>query len=1347
DAINEDESFKESIEVKDRFQSQGQDTREIVNEPDPEEEVPIPNDKAVGIIRILIKDAKNLKKSDSWLTFSNPDPYIRIVDSAGNEIVRSHVIHGTINPKWNEVHLISAHGLGENISFEIYDEKLFIADQPCGTYVLDTNILLKSEDQSKPIISQFPLQIGKRPVRGHLNLEVQFFANVFNESENFVFSKDTIKQQHLYMLISWRNANGSFEFTDKFARFFNYKSVDEFKENFLAHLSSDKDLLKYDLCVLATALTIMYLKILCWKHYGEWKRIVANSETWLSKEINNVDAEDRLYNICKTFIIERFKVKKLEKEQLEIIEPAKATIINRKIITIRHVRTLLSNQSDDGCVVLDEKVAEYFGFKSVDECLQHLRKHFKTERVSKLHQNAWVTACVVWYLRLVAVDHRHEWIANYEKSSEWLKKQCNGDAVLEKEINECARNLVMSRYEVDKDAIEADNSFVAAIKTKDVAIEEEKNELKRQKKGSMHRKTISLSGTVVNRNTTTEPIVKKFLTYRTNDGCYQISDEIAKHFGFLDKASLEAALRSHFISDNLSKLDTDTLFTAVATWYLRLVAVDHRPHWAKDCETSYKWLSSKIKNPQIERELLGSAKKFVIRGYNVDDSALEKDEEYQDHLNRTSDVKSAKTISDESFTEAIDKTVGGLKEDTKKVIEGTKKVAEDAKERAKEVTRDVVGIAKEGTEDIVGGAKAATENVKNFIGDIYKTASKLGDKVEDALTFDKDKIGDHEKAEALIIVEESATPEKCKDIVSNQKDDGSIELSETICNELDVPKEEIIKTVQKKTKNNKLKSPDFSSSTATAVNIAYLNKAAPKHKDVWEDKCDKARDHISNQIRDADAEKELLELADDYVVENCIKKVIKDKKRNAVAKVRESTTPDKCNDIVSNQKDDGSFEVSETICKEIDVPVTEVVTKVKKGTQNKKLKSPESEQWWKTALNLSYLKIAAPHHKKDWEDKDKKAREYLSKQIGDTATEKALLDCTDKFIVDNVTKKFEKDQKKAAAIPIVNEAVSSEKSEKIVSKQKDDGSIELDDSVCKELDAPKEEIITTVRKKINNKKLQLPEFSTSLATAVNIAYLKNAASKHKGDWEDKYNKAREYLANQIGDKDTEEELIKCADEYVVDKVTDKVIEEKKTEVIDLKKDEIPKDGKGRGFFGGLYDTGAYVVDTIKNAFTYDKNKIDDHEKAEALIIVEESATPEKCEEITSKQKDDGCIELGDTVCNELDAPKEEIITTIQEKIKNTKLKSPEFSPCLETAISIAYLKKAAPKHEGLWKDKYNKAREYLSKKIGDANAEKELLECADNYVIDNSIKKVIKDKKKNAVAKLRDSTTPEKCND
>ncbi|CAG8854407.1 39892_t:CDS:1, partial [Gigaspora margarita] len=73
-----------------------------------------------------------------------------------------------------------------------------------------------------------------------------------------------------------------------------------------------------------------------------------------------------------------------------------------------------------------------------------------------------------------------------------------------------------------------------------------------------------------------------------------------------------------------------------------------------------------------------------------------------------------------------------------------------------------------------------------------------------------------------------------------------------------------------------------------------------------------------------------------------------------------------------------------------------------------------------------------------------------------------------------------------------------------------------------------------------------------------------------------------------------------------------------------------------------------------------------------------------------------------------------------------KLKSPEL---ISTAINLSYFKKATPKHNGLWIDKYNKGYKYLSKLIEDENVEKKLLDCADNYVVDNSIKKVIKDKR------------------
>ncbi|CAG8781986.1 20445_t:CDS:2, partial [Gigaspora rosea] len=83
------------------------------------------------------------------------------------------------------------------------------------------------------------------------------------------------------------------------------------------------------------------------------------------------------------------------------------------------------------------------------------------------------------------------------------------------------------------------------------------------------------------------------------------------------------------------------------------------------------------------------------------------------------------------------------------------------------------------------------------------------------------------------------------------------------------------------------------------------------------------------------AEKELLDFANNYVFDNSTKKLIKDKKRNAIATLQNSKLVykqkiiinkpkislqhrEKCDNAESNQKDDRSFKVSNMIRKEID---------------------------------------------------------------------------------------------------------------------------------------------------------------------------------------------------------------------------------------------------------------------------------------------------------------------------------------------------------------------------------------------------------------------------------------------
>ncbi|CAG8443897.1 26498_t:CDS:2 [Dentiscutata erythropus] len=144
-------------------------------------------------------------------------------------------------------------------------------------------------------------------------------------------------------------------------------------------------------------------------------------------------------------------------------------------------------------------------------------------------------------------------------------------------------------------------------------------------------------------------------------------------------------------------------------------------------------------------------------------------------------------------------------------------------------------------------------------------------------------------------------------------------------------------------------------------------------------------------------------LKDNKSFNQIIREIAEDRKKDAIVTVQNSTALEKC---ASNQRNNRSFGGCEPICIEFDVPLTEVVTTVKKGTQNKSLKS---YPWWKAALIISYLKVAISHHKRRWKNEYNKALEYRSKQIRDAVAKRKSVDPVDKYS-DNITKKVEKDE-------------------------------------------------------------------------------------------------------------------------------------------------------------------------------------------------------------------------------------------------------------------------------------------------------------------------------------------------
>ncbi|CAG8689186.1 26815_t:CDS:2, partial [Dentiscutata erythropus] len=199
----------------------------------------------------------------------------------------------------------------------------------------------------------------------------------------------------------------------------------------------------------------------------------------------------------------------------------------------------------------------------------------------------------------------------------------------------------------------------------------------------------------------------------------------------------------------------------------------------------------------------------------------------------------------------------------------------------------------------------------NDSGDNSKDAQN-----SDSLILDKDKHEDHEKAEALIIVGESTIPDKCKETISNQKDDSvRNDNSDDIQN-------------PKATNGN-----DSGDNSKDAQNSVSLIFDKDKHEDyvIIEESTtpDKCKETISNQKNDGCIElsdsvrndssndTQNLNLTRGNNVFNIAQSsdsltFDKDKHEDYVI-VEESATPDKCKEIVSKQKDDDCIESSDSV--------------------------------------------------------------------------------------------------------------------------------------------------------------------------------------------------------------------------------------------------------------------------------------------------------------------------------------------------------------------------------------------------------------------------------------------------
>ncbi|CAG8660182.1 1220_t:CDS:2, partial [Racocetra fulgida] len=762
------------------------------------------------------------------------DPYVRISNIATGWVYGdSHVIYDNCNPVWDQVFYIPVYDVYGQLNLQVFDYNAFFEDTLLGFYIFDLKSVIKLHDgtsKEKQFKKLDANLIYKGCNRGKLSFVADFFSSNELELDLEVISPTTVSIRHLYLLIIYQSQYGFFDLTDSLARLFNFSSKKLIKA-FSDYVQKDEEVRSLDHKIWATALATSFLKVLMWEHRREWMNIYNEAESWLSENVIDVEVEESLYNYSNKFVIQLFEVTQwVDEDQQKSVGEA----------DIHSVHRFITYQNESGCFRLTTQLAEALGFNSLEEAKKHFETYFSSysPRTAQFDINVWSTAILIWFIRYVLVDFRNEWTDVYKKAYNWLCQQVKDDKVRD-ELLEAARNFVVKRFEVEKNAIEEDKSFKVSI--------EEEDERKKQM--------------TVSRSTTTDTVVKKFVTYRTKDGCYKLNDDITQHLGFHNKESLEKALH-------------------------------HREHWSNECDVLHKWLSSQIKDPQIERELLESAKQFMIKRYNIDDEVVGLDASYHENIHVTK-----LDFTEDTVREVHDGLRSFVDEDTARIICDAQQ--EDGSFTLSPFITDHLGIK---PVDAVKSLKklVCSLQLRGCDDSVWYTAFTIH-YIKTILTNHKNEWqGAYDRATVFDYLRSRSTAEIARSFCSAQQSNGS-----------------------------------FSSQPLTTLYplIPPPTNAVESLKLFveWTHVCDRASIWITEQLEDTEIEHELYSACDQYLIKQGVEFInndieeseeeleviafrVNEETRKAVHKsLRDDVTKEVALTLCNSQKNDGSFILHELI--------------------------------------------------------------------------------------------------------------------------------------------------------------------------------------------------------------------------------------------------------------------------------------------------------------------------------------------------------------------------------------------------------------------------------------------------
>ena len=135
------------------------------------------------------------------------------------------------------------------------------------------------------------------------------------------------------------------------------------------------------------------------------------------------------------------------------------------------INHIIRYQISSGAFSVSNEFAKLLSFNGSNQLRTaltlYINSHSKNTKITNYEtQVYWITIFVLYYFRLVGVDHRTEWEESYLKAYNWLWGQFKRKEKIEQEAFKIIESFVIERYSVKEDALELDKQFIKNISDK-----------------------------------------------------------------------------------------------------------------------------------------------------------------------------------------------------------------------------------------------------------------------------------------------------------------------------------------------------------------------------------------------------------------------------------------------------------------------------------------------------------------------------------------------------------------------------------------------------------------------------------------------------------------------------------------------------------------------------------------------------------------------------------------------------------------------------------------------------------------------------------------------------------------